>query len=431
MRKKNKDIKFDISIAKQMTDAFAFSSGVHCRLHSAAGECLHEQGEKDSGCEFCRKFSEASGIVPKCSTLHSFAAFQSERFGGRYIYFCPLGMTFSASPIMAEGGFAGALIAGPVLMVENEDFFEGDIFKDERCEPQIMKQLENDLQKVAKIAPKKMGYISRQLFANAVYISDNTYGLFATLRDNQQQNLIGDYISSIKGSEEMLSYPIEKETELFNAVAKGDKATAGDYLNQILGYIFFYVNDPEISRIRVEELFVILARAAIVGGANRDQIFRISQQYMLDMRSMNTQEEFTRYLAKSLNRFTDLVFEMVDAKHSNVINGVISYIGSNYTRNITLDEVASFAGYSPSYFSRIFKEDMGKTFKEYLTELRIEKSKSLLLSGNLPMAEICHMVGFNDQSYFCKTFRTVTGVSPDKFRKRTRRIDTAKEYGDA
>ena len=229
----------------------------------------------------------------------------------------------------------------------------------------------------------------------------------------------------------MLSYPIEKETELFNAVAKGDKATAGDYLNQILGYIFFYVNDPEISRIRVEELFVILARAAIVGGANRDQIFRISQQYMLDMRSMNTQEEFTRYLAKSLNRFTDLVFEMVDAKHSNVINGVISYIGSNYTRNITLDEVASFAGYSPSYFSRIFKEDMGKTFKEYLTELRIEKSKSLLLSGNLPMAEICHMVGFNDQSYFCKTFRTVTGVSPDKFRKRTRRIDTAKEYGDA
>lgn len=429
MKKKQNTVKFDMSIAKQMTDVFAYSSGIHCALYSANGELLYEQGGKEKSCEFCKKFCENTGISTRCETLHSFAAFQSERFGGRYIYFCPLGMTFTASPIMAEGSFGGALVAGPALIVDIDDFFEGDIFKDERAGDEAVRQLSEELVNLPKVEPNRMGYLSRQLFADSVYISDSSYGIFAKLQENKQQNLIGDYISSIKGSSEMLAYPIEKERELINAVSKGDKATAGEYLNQILGYIFFYVNDPEVSRMRVEELFVILARAAISGGANMDQIFRISQQYMLDMRALNTQEEFTRYLAKTLNRFTDLVFEMVDAKHSNVINGVLSYIGSNYARSITLEEVAAFAGYSPSYFSRIFKEDMGKTFKEYLTELRIEKSKTLLLSGNLPMTEICHMVGFNDQSYFCKTFRAQTGVSPDKFRKRIRRIDTAKERG--
>lgn len=91
--------------------------------------------------------------------------------------------------------------------------------------------------------------------------------------------------------------------------------------------------------------------------------------------------------------------------------------------------VASRAGYSPSYFSRIFKEEMGMTFKESLNEMRVERSKTLLLTTTEPVSTIASIAGFNDQSYFCKTFRRSTGVTPDKFRKRVRRIDAEKEYG--
>ena len=51
-----------------------------------------------------------------------------------------------------------------------------------------------------------------------------------------------------------------------------------------------------------------------------------------------------------------------------------------------------------------------------------------LLSSSASISEICSLVGFNDQSYYCKVFKRLSGVTPDRFRKRSRRIDTEKEY---
>ncbi|MBQ8263824.1 MAG: helix-turn-helix transcriptional regulator, partial [Oscillospiraceae bacterium] len=101
----------------------------------------------------------------------------------------------------------------------------------------------------------------------------------------------------------------------------------------------------------------------------------------------------------------------------------------NFSGKLTLEEAAAVVGYSPAYFSRIFKEEMGVTFKEALNAIRIERSKNLLLSSSASIADICSMVGFNDQSYYCKVFKRLSGVTPDRFRKRSRRIDSDKEHG--
>lgn len=101
----------------------------------------------------------------------------------------------------------------------------------------------------------------------------------------------------------------------------------------------------------------------------------------------------------------------------------------NYAYPVSLESVASEAGYSVSYFSRTFKKEMGCGFSEYLNRLRIDKSRELLAAGNIPTAEISGMVGFNDQSYFCKVFREITGETPDRYKKHQRRIDISMEYG--
>ena len=147
------------------------------------------------------------------------------------------------------------------------------------------------------------------------------------------------------------------------------------------------------------------------------------------MRALRSQEELTRWLAGSLNRYTNLVFTMLDSKHSNTMRAVTGYIKAHYAEKLTLEEAALQAGYSPSYFSRIFREELGCTFKEYLTAYRIEQSKRLLLSGEDSVSDICSVVGFSDESYFCRIFRERTGTTPDRFRKRIRRIDTEKELG--
>ncbi len=430
MAKKRTKLSFDIENAREMTEAFAASGTVGCTLRDSRGETVHSCGPEGSNCDFCRRFAAETGLDFGCESLHHYAAAQSERFGGRYIYFCPLGMAFTASPILMEGKLSGSLSAGPCLIVDIEDFLEGEVFTENRIATAALASLSRELEKLPRVEPKRLGYLSRQLFADTLYISDSSQEILSRKAENSQQALIGDYISGLKELDSGHSYPFDLEQQLVSAVSRGEKEAANDLLNRILGYIFFYMSEPEDSRLRVEELFVVLGRAAISGGADSEQIFRISRRHLQELRALRTQEEFTRYLARSLNRFMELVFGMVEVKHSNVMHSALTYIGANFSRSLSLGEVAEHVGYSAAYFSRIFREEMGLTFKEYLSELRIEKSKSLLLAGPVSVAEVCHLVGFNDQSYFCKIFRDTVGVSPDKFRKRTRRIDTAREYGE-
>jgi len=91
-------------------------------------------------------------------------------------------------------------------------------------------------------------------------------------------------------------------------------------------------------------------------------------------------------------------------------------IMNNYKENITLDEAAASAYMSPQYFCRFFKKVTGNTFKEYLLKIRIDKAKELLLKRNLSVTEIAYDVGFDNLSYFCRTFKRFTNLNPLDFR---------------
>ena len=71
---------------------------------------------------------------------------------------------------------------------------------------------------------------------------------------------------------------------------------------------------------------------------------------------------------------------------------------------------------NPSYFSTIFKQSCGSSFKEYLNYIRIEESKHLLTETNYSIIDIAVAVGFEDQSYFTKVFKKFTGLTPKRFR---------------
>ena len=95
----------------------------------------------------------------------------------------------------------------------------------------------------------------------------------------------------------------------------------------------------------------------------------------------------------------------------------MDYIKTNYREKITLDDVANYAYLSKSYLSKIFKEEMDCTLTAYINKVRVEKSKQLLLDERISLADIAGQVGFEDQSYFTKVFKKVTGISPGKFKR--------------
>jgi two-component system response regulator YesN len=92
------------------------------------------------------------------------------------------------------------------------------------------------------------------------------------------------------------------------------------------------------------------------------------------------------------------------------------YVSVNLERKITLDEVASHLYLNPSYFSRLFKKEVGETFVEYVTNAKMSRAKELLEQTTEPVGKICERLGYDNQSYFIKVFKNNVGVSPIEFR---------------
>ncbi|WP_394927080.1 response regulator [uncultured Robinsoniella sp.] len=103
---------------------------------------------------------------------------------------------------------------------------------------------------------------------------------------------------------------------------------------------------------------------------------------------------------------------------SSVIKIVKQYIEDNYNREeLTLQDVADYTYLSPQHLSRIFRKEMGITFIDYLTKVRIRKAIDLLFEDDLKMYEIAERVGYTTQHYFSNVFKKITGVSPAEYRK--------------
>ena len=104
--------------------------------------------------------------------------------------------------------------------------------------------------------------------------------------------------------------------------------------------------------------------------------------------------------------------------HDSVIK-IINYINDNYSSDISLEELCEIASISRHYLSTLFKKETGKTPWDFLTETRINNACSLIKSGSYRNYEIASMVGYENQGYFSRMFKKITGVSPSEYKRTT------------
>lgn len=93
-----------------------------------------------------------------------------------------------------------------------------------------------------------------------------------------------------------------------------------------------------------------------------------------------------------------------------------AYIRAHYTEELSLEKAADHVHLNAYYFSKIFKQQTGETFIDYLTSLRIGRAKELMVQGGYSQKEICYLVGYNDPNYFSRVFKKVTGLTPTEYR---------------
>ncbi|MGN1205608.1 MAG: response regulator [Eubacterium sp.] len=128
-------------------------------------------------------------------------------------------------------------------------------------------------------------------------------------------------------------------------------------------------------------------------------------------------QDIEKYVVTLLEKAIDLRNTISGRRYSDIIITAQRLIREDYmSEDISLNRVAEQVCMSPSYFSTIFSKEMGKTFVEYLTEVRMEKAKEYLTCSTMKTSEIAFAVGYKDPHYFSFLFKKTQGCTPKEYR---------------
>lgn len=401
----------------EMLETFNQCMGIPIQVLDEEGTILMAYGEPTS---FCSLFKKKLSAADSCEKLHAGASKKAINLGEPYIFSCHANLNHIVFPLINQNALFGSILVGPFLMVEPDSTLIEDISRHYTFTTPELLDLYDESKGLLIIPPARVTYLSKMIYYMfSGLISDSKQQLIINRNKLHQQSLINESIQMYKnsGASKGTKYPYEKERLLITKLKTGAVNEAKGLLNDVLGYVFFSEgSNLEVVKSRSLELCSLLSRAAIEGGATSDSILRVNNQLLTVIPTINDMNDLCYKLQEAIDVFTDCMFERVPSKNSEIVKKAIQYISQNFSNQLTLEEVAEQVHLNPTYFSTMFKQSTGSSFKEYLNMVRIEESKRLLSNTDYSLIDIAVATGFEDQSYFSKVFKKYTGLTPKQFR---------------
>jgi two-component system response regulator YesN len=343
--------------------------------------------------------------------------------GQAYITICHAGIVLVCVHIVDRDRIYGGMFFGKCLWEPVTSALVNDVEKRLMDIHIDRKDAVRALERLPVVGGRKIHNAGEFLFDLLYEVGGFDSGVIRWRRQrSQQQAEIGEFIQERKKLGAEWRYPLESEQALLNKVKIGDRTGAKEILNSILGTILFKnIGELGILKARLLELLSVLSRAAVEGGVNIDVMLERNLGYVNKVMQIDNQEDLCAWISMALNEFIELVYSSQDAKKVSQLRPAIDFMDANYDRAVTLAEIAKASHLSISRLAHIFKEQMGITIIDYLTGVRIERAKQLLLATNQSCTEICFAVGYNNQSYFTRTFKEIVGMTPRQFRRSNHR----------
>lgn len=115
---------------------------------------------------------------------------------------------------------------------------------------------------------------------------------------------------------------------------------------------------------------------------------------------------------------TEISVKSILQKKQQIVHKAVSFIDTNYSKPMQVDSIAKHVGLEKCYFSKLFKEMLGKGPHQFLTQHRIERASRLLCHTDLPIEHIAYSVGFEDPLYFSKVFKKYMKMTPSAYRQK-------------
>ncbi len=224
--------------------------------------------------------------------------------------------------------------------------------------------------------------------------------------------------SHSSNSDEYINLDISEERVIIEGLKTQDK----EKIEKCLNKVFTRLVDNKASYNSIQmicaELINIVNRVARENGIDIKSVYDDKDIPYASMKKIETLLEMREWILKSYLKLIELLAAIkIDPNYSEYTKQAISYIHKNYRNNVALHEAAEYIGVNSSYLSRVFKEDCGMGFVEYLNKTRVEYAKQAIESGRMKLKDVVKEVGFNNYTYFFKVFKDALNMTPVEYEK--------------
>lgn len=369
--------------------------------------------------KYCSVLGENPPCGASCAMLLPKASLYAQQSGGAYIFSCQAGLNLIAFPLIDKGDILGSVIAGPFLMDRPDHTMLSALTEKYSLPSSVLLKAYDALSEMQTVPPAQVNDLSKLIsYLLSPLIPSERAMLLQAREKLSQQSKINETIQMYKeqGLTSDQNYFYRQQAELLCKVKSGNSQEAKNLLNEAIGYMLFTEGrDIEAVRTRSVELTILLSHVALESGAKSGNVFELTRKFLPRITYERDLEDLCYLLQDIVESFMDIMFLERD-KGNSYIRQALQFIAEHYAQQISLEMVAEHVQLSPSYFSTLFRRTTGISFRSYLCQIRVEESKYLLLHTKYSLSDIAVAVGFTDQSYYCKVFKRIVGITPGKYK---------------
>ena len=225
-----------------------------------------------------------------------------------------------------------------------------------------------------------------------------------------------------RSSMKVVSYPYEVESLILEAIDSGDQRLIE------IGFEAFnhsLIQGPlslEQKKTCLYEFLTVVTRALKEDGHSVARLESFKSREFESIRNVCTSDDFLHVLFEIEQHIRDFVGQRGDDTKETRMR-ILNYVEEHVCKNISLSSIAQHFHYSPTYLSRLIKEETGLTFPQLHNYLRVKKALVLLKNSNLEVGTIAKDVGYHNICHFNRIFKNLTGITPSEYRRTGRLLN--------
>ncbi|SFO90111.1 helix-turn-helix domain-containing protein [Salibacterium halotolerans] len=220
---------------------------------------------------------------------------------------------------------------------------------------------------------------------------------------------------------ENVEYPYEQERKFLEYFKSADPEsyTMLQVMEEDSSITFGSTDSIRHSKNKLIVLETILVRAMIESGVAASEALRISNGFLFTIEKTSNLTDLHELQRKIFDAFYFLIHQHCNTHHSPFVQKIRDFIQRHLREPLDVRAVADYMNISKGHLSTQFKKECGVTLKHYILERKIEEAKRLILFTEHTLSGIAALLCFNDQTYFTKAFKRITGQTPLQYQKKS------------